>query len=562
MISQNELKLLLKANIQTALDDYWTHTNMGVDDIYNKISPKFINRLAEDAIHAKADLRDMLRKSSAWDEELQAVIINGTKTHDTNYDKVRDLACRIMKLYSFKMNNEIDEDVYHALRFFLKPTVKMKDDERESYIKAIEKFAPNAYHKGRKRSRIFMALCQALGIADMSAGSEFQRLFAQFADELSSKKIDFKLYLSINPAHFMTMSNPKRDTRGEMLTSCHSLNSNEYDYNNGCSGYARDDVTMIAFTVDDPNIAETLNNRKTSRQLFMYKVDNGVLLQSRLYDTTGGTRGTHAYTALYRDLVQREISSCEDAINLWKTFDYCENYERLHLELCKDRYFGGYDDWIYSEFKPKLSIRQDHIDDRQPFEIGASGLCLSCGDAISEKLFCNDCGGLETCYHCDSSHDSSDMYEVYSDGGERVFVCEDCYYEYYETCYHCGQAYHRNNMTVTADGYYVCDDCLENHDYQQCAECGSWFEQDSMYCVYDANGNEAVVCENCCDGYYDRCEHCEELCHVETMNYINDERVCDDCYRNYYEECKNCGKVYKKDELENGLCVNCRDEEE
>lgn len=40
--------------------------------------------------------------------------------------------------------------------------------------------------------------------------------------------------MSINPAHFITMSNPKGDVRGETLISCHSFNSSEYQYNNGC----------------------------------------------------------------------------------------------------------------------------------------------------------------------------------------------------------------------------------------------------------------------------------------------------------------------------------------
>ena len=43
------------------------------------------------------------------------------------------------------------------------------------------------------------ALCDSLGVTDNSAGSQFQRLFAQFADELSTRKIDFKLFMSINP---------------------------------------------------------------------------------------------------------------------------------------------------------------------------------------------------------------------------------------------------------------------------------------------------------------------------------------------------------------------------
>ena len=43
------------------------------------------------------------------------------------------------------------------------------------------------------------------------------------------------------------------------------------------------------------------------RQMFAYKVNNGLLLQSRLYNTSGGTYGAQKESKLYRDLVQREI---------------------------------------------------------------------------------------------------------------------------------------------------------------------------------------------------------------------------------------------------------------
>ena len=52
----------------------------------------------------------------------------------------------------------------------------------------------------------------------------------------------------------------------------------------------------------------------------MYKPGNGLLLQSRLYNTYGGTSGEQADSNLYRDLIQRELSDLEHAPNLWKTF--------------------------------------------------------------------------------------------------------------------------------------------------------------------------------------------------------------------------------------------------
>ncbi len=144
-------------------------------------------------------------------------------------------------------------------------------------------------------------------------------LYAQIADEMPSHKIDFKLFVSLNTAHFITMSNPKHYDRGSTLTSCHSFNSTEYTNNNGCSGYARDHYTFIVFTVVDPENDETLNNRKNMRQIFCYKSGNGVLLHSRLYNDAGGTYREQAESKIYRDLGQREISALERQPNLLQT---------------------------------------------------------------------------------------------------------------------------------------------------------------------------------------------------------------------------------------------------
>ena len=315
----NAIKTLLENNIRTALADYRRHTYE--TDELDDVSDAFIERLAEDALDGKHELRELFRKSQSWDENLQAIVINGNKTHNPDFALVQKLATSILAPANLTFDLEKQALVERAIYFFSRPN----DDFADDYIAAIEELAPNAYAPRKKQSRIFKALCDSLGVTDNSAGSQFQRLFAQFADELSTRKIDFKLFMSINPAHFVTMSNPKRDRRGTMLTSCHSFNSTAYEYNNGCSGYARDGVTFIVFTVADPEVAETLNNRKTSRQLFMYKPYNGLLLQSRLYNTHGGTRGEQEESKLYRDLVQRELSELEGIPNLWKTENYSGN---------------------------------------------------------------------------------------------------------------------------------------------------------------------------------------------------------------------------------------------
>jgi len=88
---------------------------------------------------------------------------------------------------------------------------------------------------------------------DETPGSEFQRLYTQLANELSTKKISFKLFVSLNPAHFITMSNLIDDKRGETMTSCHSFNRTDYPFINGYTGYACDSVTIPSVSEKESN---------------------------------------------------------------------------------------------------------------------------------------------------------------------------------------------------------------------------------------------------------------------------------------------------------------------
>lgn len=302
-------KIIARAeqNIRTAIADYGRHTTQKT--VLEDITDTFIHKLAVDSSYAKQGLRELFSKSPAWHPELDAIVINGTRTRDPDYDRAFDIERRILDKPWTELWDESFEQLRNAMMWFVCPNAS--DEDKEAYLNALHKIAPKAYAPGKKPSRVFKAFCKALGVVDETAGSEFQKLFAQFADELSTKKIDYKLYVSINPAHFLTMSNPKEDTRGKMLTSCHSLNSTEYSYNCGCTGYARDEVSFIVFTVDDPSNPELLNNRKTSRQVFAYRPGSGLLLQSRMYNTSGGVYGAAAESDVYRDLIQREICDLE-----------------------------------------------------------------------------------------------------------------------------------------------------------------------------------------------------------------------------------------------------------
>ena len=522
---------LAEENIRQALADYRRHTTQ--TEVLDDVSECFITRLARDNYYAKQELRELFRKSPVWNEELDALVINGTRTHEPDYRRISDLAWQILEDAIRTGTDEQYRNIKEALRFFCTPD--LTDEEKARSIAAIEALAPKAYAPGKKLSRVFRALCVALGVTPETC-KDFNYLYAQLADEITSHKIDFKLFVSLNPAHFVTMSNPKHDERGCTLTSCHSFNSTEYTYNNGCTGYARDNYTFIVFTVLDPTNAETLNNRKNMRQIYCYKPGNGLLLQSRLYNDAGGTYRAQAESKIYRDLVQREISALEEQPNLWKTFKYYGS--KVHL--CSGYGFGGYEDWTYEDFAAMVSIRDDRKDDYEEFEIGTYGLCIGCGDEISEGLYCDHCNGRVECDCCGEYYDEDDLHYVFDENGTEIRVCDSCADRYYVYCDECESHHHSDDMTRVQNGNWVCSDCLERY-YTYCECCEEYVYQDSLVEVHDCNGNEEYVCENCASYHYMECEHCGRMFHEDAMQ----DGLCPDCL----EEAERAKEEEVKEEI-------------
>lgn len=532
-------------NIRQALRDYGAHTSQ--TDVLDDVTDEFIYRLAADSSYAKQGLRKLFSKSPVWNEELDALVINGT--HDPDYDRIHRLAMQILEK-PFKSLDYDYNDILKAVCFFSNPDAS--EHYRESYIAAIKKLAPKAYTPTKKPSRVFKSLCVALGVADETAGSEFQRLYAQFADELSAKQIGFKLFVSINPAHFITMSNPKCDSRGVTLTSCHSFNSTEYDYNAGCAGYARDETSFIVFTVADPTDPETLNNRKTTRQVFAYRPGSGLLLQSRMYNTAGGVYGAAEDSKLYRDLVQREISALEDVPNLWKT--YSSIGDKADLVVAGDG-FGGYQDWTYENFDGHISIRADCDEETvDPLDIGTCGLCVVCGEETSDGVYCEDCGKGYECDECGGHY--RELCDVRDSRGNWIQVCERCRDDYYTCCDEC-EEYWPNDCTTEVDGQYYCDSCLQEY-CSECDECGEWRRDSRMYDAY-WDGDSVRVCSDCRDEHYYGCDCCGDLHHYDDMHRVYrangyEDFVCNDCADNY-DCCPHCDELIEiKDD---GTCPSC-----
>ena len=321
-----------------------------------------------------------------------------------------------------------------------------------------------------------------------------------------------------------------------MLVSCHSLNNPEYAYGAGNIGYARDAITFVAFTVDNPDDAATLNYRKTSRQFFFYKPNSGVLLQSKLYDTNGGTWGEQQLSKLYRDLVQRTISQAENAVNLWET---C-TYEKNPFEIFFDEVFGfgGYADWIKChDERIKLSVRKDCVEDARytVYNIGVPSLCVNCGEEIDgDRWFCDECDGEHAvCAECGRSVLADCGNWIYDAKGNKIFVCDECLINNYRICEVCGEYHHCDHSTTVWNDNVVCDDCLAEH-FDYCEDCCQWLPKD-----YVTDIGWKVVCNDCLHDNYFRCEECGNWECNSDANWIEkggkEIAICYDCEHKHEE---------------------------
>ena len=136
---------LAKGNIWEALDDYRAHTY--APKVIDSIMDRFVDRLAKDSTCAKAELRNLFRSSPVWDEELDALVINGTRTHNPDLRRIQTLADTILHPARLGADMEKREKIRRAISFFAQP-----EDDPSLAVQAIESLAPRAYHRGRSRA--------------------------------------------------------------------------------------------------------------------------------------------------------------------------------------------------------------------------------------------------------------------------------------------------------------------------------------------------------------------------------------------------------------------------
>lgn len=116
------------------------------------------------------------------------------------------------------------------------------------------------------------------------------------------------------------------------------------------------------------------------------------------------------------------------------------------------------------------------------------------------------------------------------------------------TCENCEITLSPEDDYVELEEGLFCMDCFEDC-FRTCENCDR---------VVLANELEQNLCERCRDNYFFVCNVCGNWTHMENCVADDSTSMCESCFNRYYGFCENCDRIYPSDELEGGLCDECR----
>lgn len=381
--------------------------------------------------------------------------------------------------------------------------------EMEEHINHL--FPEARAHAGQKTSRIINKICKLFSIDKLT---EYNRMFARYADSLTPLIITRHTVLSINPMDYLTMS------FGNSWASCHTIDKsnkrrmpNNYSgcYSSGTISYMLDGSSMVFYTVDGEYNGDKLwNEPKLTRQMFHWGEDK--LVQARLYPQ--GNDGDGSVYAPNRAIVQEIMATILDEPNMW-------TLKRGTSNVCNyiNSYGTHYRD--YANFSDcNISLLQGK-ENENSFIIGHDPICVDCGEEHDNEdcISCCHAPGRVKCAECGEWYDDDDVH--YIDGEP---YCNDC-------CYYCDFC---NSYTLEEVEH------IEGYGY---------------------------VCETCRDEDFYWCDICEEYTRDATFIENEDIYVCDNCYDECFITCDDCGSPVRRDDCcvtEDGdnLCDSCYDRRE
>ena len=403
---------------------------------------------------AKGPLVDVLRQHPNWNEQELAIVFEVSEHRGIDRDTVDETKYDLM-LFSEKiaMTPEERSDFKAAINETTADHARVPDESRLMEIarRGHIKCAP-----GQKASRIINKICLHFGLdhyeEDKVIAGEPRRvkpynaIFARLADALNPAEIQKTAVLSVHPCDFLEMSN-----KDDVWHSCHCLGDG--CYKGGCQSYMGDGVSMIFFTIDESVRADFHKAPRITREIFCYT--EGLLLQSRLYPTDNAEQYD-----LYRNLVQRAISECLGAPNLWTTRRELKNISDFWTTASGALHYTDYDNGYASLSFLKGGEPYGHL------RIGSQSLCPCCGEPINNHRHIK-------CDHC-----------------EKVVICKDCG----ETVRKCDTHY--------LEGAFYCKACVH-----RCSFCGE-YTHGTVYPAFDEMGTLREVCAPCHNDIVEPCSRC------------------------------------------------------
>lgn len=177
---------------------------------------------------------------------------------------------------------------------------------------------------------------------------------------------------------------------------------------------------------------------------------------------------------------------------------------------------------------------------------------------IHMEIIQENTGVVYTCVKCSAEIDASnDWYYLHEDAQP---YCSDCFTEVFDTCAECGEIYPKDDL-FEYEGQPYCEVCY-NTTFVMCSYCGEVLPVDD--CIGTEEGRYPVVCPDCCDDHFTRCEHCGHLFYNDFLNWDENIALCDPCYHHRYIRCDDCEQFEHIDiavrTAEGWYCSACAEE--
>lgn len=509
MLNTNERNYLLTSMEELLVEYDYEYTASALEDIIDEWSRQ------------KAGLIDAFKKHPNYIEGKFMIAFDADYEREINFQASYDFKNWVLSKAIHELGENLPEDAMEMdwfgdkrlknqmWEFFYYLANYAERCISESTTNCINNIFPTVNaHVGQKTSRVVNKICTYLGINKVDG---YNREFAKYADSLSPMVIKRHTVLSINPLDYLTMS------FGNSWASCHTIDKenkrsmpNNYSgcYSSGTVSYMLDGVSMVLYTVDagyEGN--EYWTQPKINRQMFHYGEEK--LVQARLYPQDNDC-ADGAYMP-YRNIVQQIISEIFGFPNLW-TLSKGINASCKYINSRGTHYRD------YAHYSNCTLSRVKGSENENNITVGASPICIECGERHSVEDNINCCKGGYVCNACGSRiHDEDDV--VWING--EVYCRDCCHY-----CEHCSE-YHRGNSTyIPSDDIYVCDSCLE-WSYTYCECCDEYTHQDNAYYI---ECEDRYVCEDCYNRYYFYCDDCGEYFPREDKNEYDHLTLCPHCY--------------------------------